>query len=167
MKPVALIDDDIRPGEAGEPEALRGFSREHRRILVVDDEEVILDLVSDALQARRYQVDLARSCKEALPQILFRDYSGIVLDIALPDSNGLFLYRQIVRRRPALGARVVFVTGALEKAAAKLFARLAHRRVLLKPFDLDELIEAIGDVTGPPVQRGPAGYGPQGLVPRR
>lgn len=118
-----------------------------RRILAVDDDDVILDLLSQTLTSQHYLVDVARTCEDALPKILFNDYSGILLDLVLPDSNGLGLYRQIARRRPALRSRVAFVTGALDTGEAVRFVRLVHAPLLRKPFDLGDLINTVRQLT--------------------
>jgi len=74
---------------------------------------------------------------------MFRDYCGIILDLVLPDANGLSLYRQIARRKPALRPRVIFVTGAMDKREARRFVKLLDNPVLLKPFRLNDLVEAV------------------------
>ena len=119
---------------------------ERHRILAVDDDETILSLMVDTLSSQQYQVDVARTCEDALPLILFRDYCSIILDIVLPDANGMSLFRQIARRRPALRPRVIFVTGAMDQAEARRFVKLIDNRVLLKPFRLGELITAVRQV---------------------
>jgi DNA-binding response OmpR family regulator len=127
-------------------------STPQQRILVVDDDEAIADLLSETLRSQRFQVDVARTTEEALPLILFHDYSGILLDLVLPDVNGLSLYRQITRRRPGLAARVIFVTGALQGGDAGRFMRLVNNRVLMKPFDPGDVIDAVLSVVGHPEQ---------------
>lgn len=123
-----------------------------QRILVVDDDEVIAELLSETLRSQRFLVDVARTTEEALPLIMFHDYSGILLDLVLPDVNGLSLYRQIARRRPGLAARVIFVTGALQGGEAGRFVRLVSNRVLMKPFDPGDVIDAVQSVAGPAAQ---------------
>ena len=123
-----------------------------QRILVVDDDEASADLLSETLRSQRFHVDVARTTEEALPLILFHDYSGILLDLVLPDVNGLSLYRQIARRRPGLAARVIFVTGALQGGDAGRFMRLVNNRVLMKPFDPGDVIDAVLSVVGHPEQ---------------
>src|SRR5207245_1660838 len=115
-----------------------------------------LSLLAETLQGQRYHVDVARTSEDALPQILFHDYSGILLDLVLPDTNGLTLYRQIMRRRPALGPRVIFVTGALERSEAAKFVRLVRAPVLRKPFDLRDLIATVRSVAATPAPGGAA-----------
>jgi DNA-binding response OmpR family regulator len=118
---------------------------EHR-ILAVDDDEVILELMAETLRGQRYHVDVAKSCQDALPLLMFRDYCGVILDLVLPDANGLSLYRQIARRKPTMKPRVIFVTGAMDKREARRFVKLLDNRVLLKPFRLNDLVEAVRDL---------------------
>jgi DNA-binding response OmpR family regulator len=118
---------------------------EHR-ILAVDDDEVILELMAETLRGQRYHVDVAKSCQDALPLLMFRDYCGVILDLVLPDANGLSLYRQIARRKPIMKPRVIFVTGAMDKREARRFVKLLDNRVLLKPFRLNDLVEAVRDL---------------------
>jgi DNA-binding response OmpR family regulator len=116
---------------------------EEHRILAVDDDEVILELMAETLRGQRYQVDVATSCQDALPLLMFRDYCGVILDLVLPDANGLSLYRQIARRKPSMRPRVIFVTGAMDKREARRFVKLLDNPVLLKPFRLNDLVEAV------------------------
>ena len=119
------------------------------RVLAVDDDETILELMSTALTGQQFHVDVARTCEDALPMILFRDYCGIILDLILPDANGLSLFRQIARRRPALRQRVIFVTGAMDRQEANRFVKLINNRVLLKPFRLNDLVAAVRQLDSP------------------
>ena len=145
MKALELVLPDSDPGL---PE---GCSLGHadleadteHRILAVDDDEVILELMAETLRAQRYHVDVAKSCQDALPLLMFRDYCGVILDLILPDANGLSLYRQIARRKPIMKPRVIFVTGAMDKREARRFVKLLDNPVLLKPFRLNELVEAV------------------------
>ena len=148
MKALELVlpDSDLSPPEGcsmghGDLEA----DTEHR-ILAVDDDEVILELMAETLRGQRYHVDVAKSCQAALPLLMFRDYCGVILDLVLPDANGLSLYRQIARRKPIMKPRVIFVTGAMDKREARRFVKLLDNRVLLKPFRLNELVEAVRDL---------------------
>ena len=116
---------------------------ETHRILAVDDDEIILELMAETLRGQKYHVDVATSCQDALPLLMFRDYCGVILDLVLPDANGLSLYRQIARRKPLMRQRVIFVTGAMDKREARRFVKLLDNKVLLKPFRLTDLVEAV------------------------
>lgn len=149
MKPIAALDDRHLSGEREHLDGIRCLAPESQRLLAIDDDENFLELMAQTLRLERYRVDLARSCEDALPQLLFNDYSGILLDLILPDVNGLSLYRQIARRRPGLVSRVIFVTGALDRGEIRRFARLVDNRILLKPFRLEDMVTAVRRLTGP------------------
>ena len=145
MKPLELVTVDPAtavPDNCGHAHTDMGPDEKHR-ILAVDDDEIILDLMAETLRSQRYHVDVAKSCQDALPLLMFRDYCGVILDLILPDANGLSLYRQIARRKPLMKPRVIFVTGAMDKREARRFVKLLDNRVLLKPFRLNDLVEAV------------------------
>ena len=143
MKPLELVQatpaDLIDCGSTH----THGDADETHRILAVDDDEVILELMAETLRGQKYHVDVATSCQDALPLLMFRDYCGVILDLVLPDANGLSLYRQIARRKPLMRQRVIFVTGAMDKREARRFVKLLDNKVLLKPFRLTDLVEAV------------------------
>jgi len=149
MRPYVQVDDRHLMGMTDHADELRYVDPDRQRILAVDDDEVVLDLLTQTLTEQRYHVDVAMTSEDALPQILFHDYTGILIDLVLPDSNGLALYRQIARRRPALASRVIFVTGALDTAEAVRFVKLVNAPVLRKPFDPGDLISAVRRIASP------------------
>lgn len=128
------------------PSGLRAVDPLTRRILVVDDDAAMLDVMSRTLSLNSYEVDTARTVEEALPLALTGRHHGILLDLILPDANGLFLYRKLAREDPSLSSRVIFVTGMLDRTEVRRFRKLVHNRLLLKPFDLYDLLKAVKDV---------------------
>jgi two-component system OmpR family response regulator len=126
-----------------EDQGLRCASPRDRRILAVEDDDLMLELLSGVLGAERYTVDAAQTCEEALRYALFRDYATILLDLILPDGNGLHLFRQISRRRPAFRERVIFVTGALSRREAHRLSKLVDNPLILKPFRLEDLVSIV------------------------
>jgi len=143
MKPLELvIPDTLIPHDCGVPHENLDNDETHR-ILAVDDDEIILELMAETLRSQKYHVDVATNCQDAMPLLMFRDYCGVILDLILPDANGLSLYRQIARRKPLMKPRVIFVTGAMDKREARRFVKLLDNRVLLKPFRLNDLVEAV------------------------
>jgi DNA-binding response OmpR family regulator len=146
MKPLELVvPDPSSPYSCGINHANADTDIEHR-ILAVDDDEAILHLMAETLRSQRFHVDVATSCHDALPLLLFRDYCGVILDLLLPDANGLSLFRQIARRKPLMKPRVIFVTGAMDRREARRFGKLIDNPVLLKPFRLDDLVGAVRDL---------------------
>jgi two-component system OmpR family response regulator len=113
------------------------------RILVVDDDESVQELVTQTLESAGFRTGIAGSMQDAQERALDEDYSGMVLDLILPDSNGLTLYRRLQRLRPQLAPRTVFITGMLDDEEIGRFVKRVGNPLLVKPFDLDALVQAV------------------------
>ena len=114
---------------------------ETARILVVDDEPEILTLVSRVLRESDYQVDCALSGSLGLELALTGEYALIVLDLVLPDVDGLTALKAIMAARPE---QAVLVLSALCDVESKVRC-LEHGAAdyLTKPFALDELLARV------------------------
>lgn len=106
---------------------------ERARVLVVDDESEVLELLSRFLAGKRYRVQVARSGEEAL-QFLERQRADLVLlDIYMPGLGGLETLRKIRTLKPA--PPVVVISGTHDVDLAKsMFAQGAVEYVM-KPVD--------------------------------
>ena len=111
------------------------------RILVVDDEPFIVQLIFDMLSDEGYVVDTAANGRLALEQIRQRPYDLILSDLRMPDLDGLALYRELEQSWPELLCRIVFVSGTIEQPEYRSFLQDTGVPVLPKPFDLDQLRE--------------------------
>ena len=120
------------------------------RILVVDDEPFIAQLVSDTLLAEGYEVDTAANGLLALEQIERQSYDLILSDLRMPDLDGLALYQELESRRPDLLRRMIFISGTIEDPKYLRFLEQANVPVLPKPFHLDDLRRIIGRSTPAP-----------------
>jgi two-component system OmpR family response regulator len=142
-----------------------------KRILVVDDEPTIRDLVSDALREAGYQVDAAANGAEALRIMRRRVPHAIVLDLMMPrlDATG---FVEMQRLNPRLaGIPVLVVTAAY--GAHEAAERLGADACLTKPFELDDLVNAIDRLVGnarpehtPEASASNAGLQPSTVAPR-
>ncbi|HKY33984.1 MAG TPA: PAS domain S-box protein [Candidatus Polarisedimenticolia bacterium] len=109
------------------------------RLLVVDDEPSILDVMTEALRACGHQVDTAVNGKLALRKILSGDYDIVISDLKMPEMSGQELFREVSRSRPMMMDRFVFATGDVMGGETKDFLERAGRPYLEKPFHLDRL----------------------------
>src|SRR6266849_243088 len=105
------------------------------RILVVDDEPFIVQLVADMLSEEGYEVDTAANGLLALEHIEKRPYDLILSDLRMPELDGLALYRELERRWPDLLRRIIFVSGTIEQPEYRSFLQETGVPVLPKPFD--------------------------------
>ena len=107
------------------------------RVLVVDDEAVVANSVRKALSRRSYRVEEAFTGEEAISRISKNNYDLVLLDMKLPDANGLDLIGDIKRQRPDL--RVVIVTGYASIDTAVEAIRRGANDYMAKPFTPEEL----------------------------
>lgn len=111
-----------------------------RSALVVDDDVAIQGLIVTLLGKNGFAVDTAFSGRDAFEYIRRASYSAILLDLMMPDVNGLELLDLLERESPSLLSRVIIVTGAAQRDVESIDARRVWG-VIRKPFEIDELLE--------------------------
>jgi DNA-binding NtrC family response regulator len=107
------------------------------RILVVDDEEIVLQSCRRALGDGERVVDTAASGAEALKRIEGGRYDVVLLDIMMPDIDGLQVLQRVKESHPDI--EVIMVTGLSQIETAVRSMKLGAFDYLPKPFDPDEL----------------------------
>ncbi|HEX9400476.1 MAG TPA: response regulator [Anaeromyxobacter sp.] len=121
------------------------------RVLVVDDNDLQRDVVSDVLSSVGYDVEQAASGAAALDSARARRPDVVVLDLMLPDTDGATVLAEI-RADPALaGVRVVVTTGVRASSLRRL---PGVDLVLFKPFGMGELLSAIESLAAPTAMQG-------------
>jgi two-component system, cell cycle sensor histidine kinase and response regulator CckA len=127
--------------------------REHpgsgRRILVVDDERAIRDLLETMLRRRHFEVVGALAPAAALPWIADESHEVdlLITDVSMPDIDGTELAEQLRSRKPDLP--VIFISGYSDLETARKTASGPRDRFLAKPFKLNDLFTAIEALIGP------------------
>ncbi len=118
-------------------------ARGKKRILVVEDEEVISDICRTILEDEGFNVDIAADCRAAQEMINRYHYDLFLIDILIPEMSGKQLYQWLLEDHPKLANKVVFCTGMAMVGNIKKFLKQSGRPVLRKPFSLDELLSVI------------------------
>ncbi len=114
------------------------------KVLVVDDELTILEMLDRLLTKHGYQVETANSGTEAVERItLGHDYDVILLDMFMPGQEGKVTYGKIVKARPDLTGRIIIITGDMALPETQAFLEKTHASYVAKPFNLDELTATI------------------------
>ena len=128
---------------AGEPspEGREGLGK---KVLVIDDEEAILEMVRDTLSGHGYEVDIARDGETALRQLRLSVYDLALCDWKMPGLNGQQVYERIRVTNPRLSERMVFITGDVINDKTQKFLQDRHKVCLSKPFSLAEFRAAFG-----------------------
>ncbi|HID56529.1 TPA: response regulator [Candidatus Poribacteria bacterium] len=116
------------------------------KILIVDDEEDILDLVDLSLTADGFDVITARSGPEALEKVKEEMPDLILLDISMPDMDGYEVMRRLKGDRRTSSIPIIMLTAASDKRDKVRSFSAGADDYVVKPFDADELtarIEAV------------------------
>jgi DNA-binding response OmpR family regulator len=110
-----------------------------KKILVIDDEEAILQMVSESLSRNGYQVDTAIDGETGLRRLKQDHYDVALCDWKMPGLNGRQVYDQLGSSRPELRKRIIFITGDVINEPMRDFLDAEKRPCLGKPFALDYL----------------------------
>ncbi len=122
-------------------------TREKVKVLVADDDEIIRDLVTKVIQRLdRYLVTVASNGAEACLMLGSDPPSLLILDIKMPDMNGLEVCRQIKKTPSLSGVKVIIVTGHHESYEARVLSGMGFTNILAKPFSPQKLMDMINDV---------------------
>lgn len=111
------------------------------RILIVEDESSLAEIIAERLKKEKYTVDISNDGEEGLYNALSGIYDLILLDIMLPHVNGMEILKQL--RQSGISSKVIMLTakGELEDKLAG-FGEGANDYVP-KPFHIDELVARI------------------------
>ena len=113
-------------------------------VLVVDDEDQVRQLIRETLEQAGYDVQEARDGKEGLERYRTHPADLVIMDILMPDQDGLESIMTLRREFPA--SRVIAITGGSDMIGILNFLDVAKmlgaRRTLHKPFEMKTLLEA-------------------------
>jgi two-component system, cell cycle sensor histidine kinase and response regulator CckA len=117
-----------------------------RRVLVVDDDYDLAQLLREVLTYDNCEVDIATNGMEAMDRLHAEEYDAVICDLMMPRVDGEVLYNDVVREYPFLANRFVFVTGqASRKAGFSEFVGRTGNYLIEKPFDLPAFRAAVQD----------------------
>jgi len=116
------------------------------RVLVVDDEPELADLMRAMLEGAGYEVATAESGALALELLATARFDAVVSDLRMPDMDGAALWRAISEQHPALARRVLFVTGDTLSLDARKFLKASRCAGLDKPFSKADLLGKVADL---------------------
>ncbi len=112
-------------------------------VLLVDDETEFLETLVKRLKKRKLDVISAESGKEALQMLQQHPVDVVVLDVRMPDMDGLETLKEIKKLRPAV--EVIMLTGHANVEVAMQGMELGAFDYLMKPMDIDELLYKLQD----------------------
>jgi excisionase family DNA binding protein len=116
------------------------------RVLVVDDEAAIRDLLSKTLALAEYDVDLAPDGRTALERLRIIPYDLLITDLKMPGVDGLSVIREARRLKADLP--VIIITGFSSEASAIDAVNLGVAGYLTKPFRVPRVLAAAAKALG-------------------
>ncbi len=111
------------------------------KILVVDDDPEVRMVTRDFLLSKGYEVAVAEGGREALRMLDASPPDVVLLDVAMPDMDGMETLKRIVATHPAMP--VIMVTANADIEITSKVLQLGAADYVPKPFDLDYLDQAI------------------------
>jgi DNA-binding response OmpR family regulator len=111
------------------------------RILVVEDEYSLADLIATRLKKEKYTVDISNDGEDGLYNALTDIYDLIILDIMLPKINGIDILKEI--RKNNIKAKVIMLTAKSELDDKLTGLNTGANDYITKPFHMDELVARI------------------------
>jgi excisionase family DNA binding protein len=133
-----------RPSPATAPRTAAGTTRP--RILVVDDEASIRDLLAKTLALAEYDVDVAPDGRSALERMRLYPYDLLIADLKMPGMDGLAVIREAKRYKADLP--VIIITGFSTESSAIEAVNLGVAGYLTKPFRVPQVLAAAAKALG-------------------
>ncbi len=116
------------------------------RILVLDDETMILELCTAVLSAEGYLIDAVSDGNDAIALLDKNKYDAIISDMKMPSLSGSKFYEIIKKNYPELSKKIIFITGDALSIETKTFLEKTNVPYLIKPFRLNDLKEAVSRI---------------------
>ena len=112
-------------------------------VLLVDDEEQFLRVLSERLTNRGLHVDSVTSGEEAVALVDDKNFDAVVIDLAMPGIDGIETTKKIKEKKPDL--EIIILTGHATVKAGIEAMKLGAEDFLEKPVDLNVLLERINE----------------------
>jgi DNA-binding NtrC family response regulator len=117
-----------------------------KRLCLVEEDKIMRDSLCQRLEFENIDVDCFCNAKIALKSLLTKDYAALITDIRLPDVNGEELFNTIINAN-RIPPPTIFISGFGDINQAVRLLKLGAVDYLTKPFDMDELIDKLRDVS--------------------
>jgi DNA-binding NtrC family response regulator len=113
----------------------------HKRVLVIDDEQIVLNSVKRILGQAGFDVETTLSGRQGMEWALNKTYDVVLTDIRMPDIGGMIVLRDIKRAQPMMP--VIIITGYANVQSAVQAMKLGAADYVEKPFTPDQLLKAV------------------------
>jgi two-component system chemotaxis response regulator CheY len=141
-----FVAADMSDGACSLPYDFSTMDPEGRLVLVVEDEDAIREVMTDVLEDRGFRVMSARNGAEALQHLDSARPDAVVLDLLMPVMHGWAFMETYYERTG--GAAIPIVVVSVNPALPRSFNRFGVRHIIGKPFNINDLLDAVQDATG-------------------
>jgi DNA-binding response OmpR family regulator len=111
------------------------------RILLVEDNDELASLIAEGFAEANYEIDRVATAAQARQSLIAARYAAVILDLGLPDADGLAVLRDMRERRDAIAVLVLTARADVQDRVIGL--RAGADDYLTKPFALEELVARI------------------------
>jgi PAS domain S-box-containing protein len=150
---LPVLEEASPPEVRSEKKQARRSGRRanEKRILVIEDEELVVDLIKGVLEHDDMTIDVARDGEEALAKAVSGEYDLIVCDIKMPVMGGLAFYNKINIINPLIARKIVFITGDPSSETME-FLNTTGKEYITKPFKVEKFRERVCELLAPSVR---------------
>lgn len=115
----------------------------NKKILIIDDDPLVLRSIQNLLTRAQYAVECAKNAEEALAKLRDNSFNLVISDIRMPKEDGISLMKSIKEKDAKFNIPFIFITGYASEDAPIDAIKLGAKDYILKPFDLDELLKSV------------------------
>jgi CheY-like chemotaxis protein len=124
-------------------ERLEEQRKTHGRVLIVDDEPAIRNILARILSNKGHDAQAVSTGKAALALLNEQGYDLLIADLKMSGVSGIDLYEILRRKRPEMADRTIFITGDTMTDETNDFLASAGRPYLAKPFTPMQFLELV------------------------
>jgi DNA-binding NtrC family response regulator len=114
-----------------------------KKVLIIDDEQIVLNSVKKVLGQGDYDVEATLSGRQGLEWALSKSYDIVLTDVRMPDMGGMLILRDIKKAKSSMP--VIIITGYANVQSAMQAMKLGAAEYIEKPFTPDQLIKAVNN----------------------
>jgi signal transduction histidine kinase/ActR/RegA family two-component response regulator len=139
-----ITQEDILTGDETHQEDETGKLTTIQKVLVIDDEDTVNDLITEILVKEGYQVDSVNAGDTGFQKLQEdNEYDIILCDMRMPGMDGQQLYTSVKEKQPHIAQRFIFLTGDIVSQDTRDFLKETGNRYITKPFTKDVLLDAV------------------------
>lgn len=114
------------------------------RVLVIDDDDLMLSVLREILENGGYEVATADSGERGLD--LFKSFSPevVITDLIMPRTDGVHVIQEL--RQLSADVRIIAVSGTIQVDTLSHAVQAEANRIIAKPFDQDEILDALAEL---------------------